>query len=367
MTRTLFVVFALLLTSLAHAQAPADTSIRVAFAGFVDAYYAYDFGEPVTFDRSFVTGAPFTTQPARHNEFNVNLAFIEAVVTSARVRGRLALQAGTSVQANYAGEPSVGGVSGPTLTRHLQEAYAGIRVTPRLWVDGGIFFSHMGMESWISRDNLTYTRSLVAEYSPYFSTGVRATWVSGALTARVDVVNGWANVSETNEDKGLGLRFDLAATPTTTLTYFGFLNSEDGGRRRLLNGVGIALAPSPRVSVLGQFDYGSIENVNEALDNSTWYGFTAMGRVRLSPTLALAARVERYDDEDQVNIVTGLPSPFQANGLSLTFDVAPAPRILWRSELRGFFADDAIFSEADTPGARSDQNVLLVTSLAVTF
>ena len=110
--------------------APPDTSFRVTFGGFVDTYYAYDFGTPPTLDRSFSGGATFTTQPARHNEFNVNLAYVEALVSAHRIRGRLALQAGTSVQSNYGAEPTVGVISGPSLSRLLQEAYAGYQVTP---------------------------------------------------------------------------------------------------------------------------------------------------------------------------------------------------------------------------------------------
>ncbi len=64
----------------------------------------------------------------------------------------------------------------------------------------------MGMESWISRDNPTYTRSLVAEYSPYYQSGVKFTWApSSRITAQLDVVNGWQNISENNSGKGAGL------------------------------------------------------------------------------------------------------------------------------------------------------------------
>ena len=152
----------------AHAQA-ADDSVRVTFGGFVDGYYAYDAGRPPQRDRAFAGGALFTTQPARHNEFNVNLAFVEAKLDAPRYRGRLAVQFGTSVQSNYSGEPRDGQISGPSVQQYLQEATAGYRIAKTLWVDGGIFFSNMGMESWISRDNPTYTRSLVADYSPYYS------------------------------------------------------------------------------------------------------------------------------------------------------------------------------------------------------
>ena len=47
--------------------------------------------------------------------------------------------------------------------------------------------------------------------------------------------------------------------------------------------------------------------------------------------------------------------------------MTPAPRIMWRTEARGFFTDDRIFPEADDPGALSDRSVFVVTSLSVTF
>jgi putative OmpL-like beta-barrel porin-2 len=139
-----------------------DTSRHVTWNAFVDTYYGYDFGRPAGFDRVF------TTQAARHDEFNINLAYVAGSLTSERVRGRLALQAGTSVQSNYASEPAIGVVSGATLSRHIQEATAGARLAPSLWIDGGVYFSYIGLEGWISRDNPTYTRSLVAEYTPYY-------------------------------------------------------------------------------------------------------------------------------------------------------------------------------------------------------
>lgn len=358
-----------LLASPALAQgAGADTSLKVTFGGFVDTYYAYDFGKPATLDRSFAGGATFTTQPARHNEFNVNLAYVEAALSGDRVRGRLALQAGTSVQSNYAAEPAVGGVSGGTLSRHLQEAYAGYQVTPSLWVDGGIFYSHMGMESWASKDNLAYTRSLVAEYSPYYSSGIRATWtVSPRLTARVDVVNGWQNISETNTDKGAGLRLDFAASPTIALTYYGFVNGEAGGRRRTFNGAGLRFTPDPRTTLLAEFDAGSLESSVNGVDASRWYGFTLIGRRALADHVALVGRVEGFDDEDQVNIVTGLNDPFRGNGLSIGLDVAPHPRLLWRTELRGFSNGDSIFPNGDGPNTFSSRSIVAVTSFSLIY
>src|SRR5688500_11072895 len=349
----------------ATAQAPADTSVRVSFGGFVDTYYAYDVGRPPTLDRSFAGGAAFTTQPARHAEFNVNLAYVEAVLAGPRLRGRLALQAGTAVQSNYAAEPTNGTVSGPALARHLQEAYAGYQLAPSLWVDGGIFYSHMGMESWSSKDNPTYTRSLAAEYSPYYASGVRAIWqATPRLTAHLHLVNGWQNVSETNTGKGAGLRLDLAATRSTTLFYYNFFNEEIGGRLRIFNGIGAKLAAS-RTTLLGQADVGSLEAGADGEDGSTWYGLTLIARQQIAPAVALVGRYERYEDEDQVNIVTGLDEPFRGDGASVGLDVTPQARLLWRTEARGFLADAPIFPDrADAPRRSGG---FVVTSLALSF
>jgi hypothetical protein len=344
-----------------------DTTVRVTFGGFVDAYYAYDFGRPPTLDRSFAGGATFTTQPTRHNEFNINLAYVDAVLAGPRIRGRLALQAGTSVQSNYGAEPAVGAISGSSLSRHIQEAFAGYQVTPALWVDGGIFYSHMGMESWASKDNLAYTRSLTAEYSPYYSSGVRAFWqMTPKLVARVDVVNGWQNISETNTDKGGGLRLDFNPSSTVSLSYYNFFNGETGGRLRTFNGVGAKLTPNSRLTLLGQFDVGSIDG-SDGDESSNWYGFTAMARAGLTDKVALVGRVERFDDEDQVNIATGLDDPFKGNGFSIGLDVTPHAKFLWRTELRAFSNNNAVFPDGPATNGTLSRSVFAVSSFSVVF
>jgi hypothetical protein len=354
----------LLAPTTGRAQTGADTTIRVTFGGFVDGYYAYDFGRPRTLDRSFASGATFTTQPARHNEFNINLAYVEADLSGSRLRGRLALQAGTSVQSNYAAEPANGSISGPSLARAIQEAFAGYQVMPTLWVDAGIFYSHLGMESWASKDNPTYTRSLVAEYSPYYSSGARLVWqATPRLAARVDVVNGWQNISETNTDKGAGLRLDFVPVSAATVSYYNFVNPEVGGRLRMFQGLG-AKYVGGSTTLLGEIDVGSLGAPSEGGSASRWWGFTAVARRQMTSRFAVVGRVERYDDENQVNIATGLSDPFKGNGVSLGVDVTPHPRFIWRTEWRGFFAEDAIFPDGADAPRKNDGFVVTAFTLA---
>jgi hypothetical protein len=366
-----WVLFLVALPAMVAAQsAQTDTSVQVTWGGFMDAYYAWDFSQPPTRDRSFAGGATFTTQPARHNEFNVNLAFLDARLEGSDVRGRIALQAGTSVQSNYAGEPSSGVVSGSVLSRHIQEAFAGMRLARSVWVDAGVFFSHMGMESWISRENPTYTRSLVAEYSPYYQSGLKLTLsASRTITVRLDVVNGWQNVSENNSGKGVGIRVDWLPDSRAMISYYNFVTPEGGTRLRTLNGLG-AKTISGTFTWLGQFDIGSQERSTAAGGTAIWFGAVGIARAEIATKAAIAARLEYFRDDDQIVIATGNTGtaqnhPFRASGASLGVDVMPRERVSWRTELRGFRNALAVFPRAGAVETRD--NALLTTSLAVTF
>jgi hypothetical protein len=362
-------LLALIVPGASFAQSmTADTAVRVTFGGFIDTYYAWDFGRPPTLDRSFAGGALFTTQPTRHNEFNVNLAFVEARLDGPDLRGRLALQAGTSVQSNYAGEATLGIVSGPSLSRHIQEAVGGVRVAPELWVDAGVFFSHLGMESWISRDNPTYTRSLVAEYSPYYQSGAKVTWTATSrLVAQMIVVNGWQNISENNGAKGLGGRVDWTLGQTT-VSYYNLFTPEAGSRLRTLNGVGLR-ALTGRVDVIGQVDVGTQAQSTGGQGTTSWWGATAVARLRANEVAAVTARLEGFHDSDQIVAQTGSSNgvanaPLRSLAASVGVDVTRL-RALWRTELRGFLNRDAVFPGGG--GSAGRQSGFLVTSLAMMF
>jgi hypothetical protein len=348
--------FAALTARGAGAQAEVARS-GVAFGAFADAYYAWDAGSPPDGDRWY------TTQPARSNEFNVNLAFLEARLDGDRVRGRVALQAGTSVQANYAAEPDRGEVSGPDVVRFIQEAVAGVRVGRELWLDAGIFFSHIGQENWISRDNPTYTRSLTADYTPYYSAGVRATWQAlPKLRVRADLVNGWQVVSENNADKSGGVRIEWQAAPRVLLGYDNFIGNEQPdslpATTRVFNELFAAVRVGERAELRLTANLG-VEG------GATWYSLTAIGRQNITEAVAVSARVERFADPDQVVVVSRGAEGFATWGASIGVDVVVARRALWRSEARGFAGDSDLFPDGAGPLQRN--GAVLVTSLALTL
>ena len=354
--------------SLAKAASPSpDTSVSVAVSGFVDGYYAYDFNHPRTLDR------PYTTQAARHDEFNINLAFIAATLSGPRLRGRFGAQFGTSVQANYAAEPKVGTLSGPDVSRFIQEATVGYQVASTLWIDGGVFFSPFGSENWISRDNWTYTRSFIADNSPYYEAGVKATWqATPAVSAQLHLINGWQNVSETNSDKSLGARIDYTPRSDVDFAYDVYIGNDqpDSALSQLRvwqEGI-VQIKPMSRLQLRGTFDYGLQRRAAAVGGNGYWNGWALIGRYLVSSDAAVGARVERYSDPEQIIVTTGLPYGLRVSGESVNIDVAPASRLLWRTELRVLQALDPIFTHGGglvTSDSRHD--TFVVTSVALTF
>ncbi len=351
-------LLALLLTaSAANAQVP-DTTTKVRLSGFVDAYYAYDFTKPADGERRF------TTQPVRHDEVNVNLAWLGVTVERQRVRARVALQAGTSVQANYAGEPRNGTSSGPELARFIQEALVGVKLADKLWIDAGIFYSYIGLESWSSADNPTYTRSLVADYTPYYLSGAKLTWAATPkLTAQLHVTNGWQNISENNRSKAIGARLDYTVSPALTLAYANFLGNErptgTANVLRIFNQVMAKGTLPSGTQVQGQIDVGR-------QDNSDWYGLVAIMRQPVTPRVAVVGRIERYSDPNQVILGTGVRDGFVGNSASVGLDVIVESGVRWRSEFRGIRTGAALFPEG-LAGASTRVNAVIVTSLSFAF
>lgn len=355
MKRSLLVLALVTLRSVA-----AEPSARppVTFGMFVDAYYALD--------SAGIRERSFTTQPSRHNEFAINLAFVEAAVATEKLRGRLALQAGTSVLANYSAEsrdPSKTGVQLADALMFLQEAFAGYRLAEGLWVDAGIYFSHIGMESFISKNNWTYTRSLVADFSPYYQAGVRLTYEASPRWAlQLHVVNGWQNIIDTNSDKSIGTQVTFRPLERLSITHNTLVGKE--ADLRIFQDLVVTYSATDWWQHGVTVDLG-LQRQPGTRSFSSWYGASYQSRFRLDPSTHLCARIEAYADKDGVIVPTGTPGNFEAWGLSLNLDRALIEGVLlWRTELRYLKAKTAIFSST---GSRASEWWLGVTSLSLSL
>ena len=217
--------------------------------------------------------------------------------------------------------------------------------------------SHIGVESFISKDNLLYTRSLVADYSPYYETGVR---LSSQLTDRFSgqllLLNGWQNISESNTQKAVGTQLAYDFTPNFSLVYNTFFGHESNAFRQF-NDFTFKWSPSELWKVHFQADLGF-------QDSDSWGGFSLMAKRTLSSRWALNGRVEYYSDPEQVILNTGTANPFRAWGASLGVDTTLDTAAWWRNEIRGYWAGNAVFP-AQSGLKKTD--AVIVSSISFAF
>lgn len=339
------------------------SDLPIKFGGFLDTYYAYDFNNPKNHEREF------TTQPVRHNEFNINLAYIEAVMKQEKTRGRLALQFGQSVTKNTLGEPNEGATSGPDDSKIFQEAYIGKKIGEKTWLDFGIFLGNIGAESWISKDNWTYSRALNLDYVPYYSSGIR---IEHNLTEKESVqfhfLNGWQNMSENNHGKAIGMQYKNLINEKLTFTYNNFFGDEEvvstKARFRAYHNFILQWLKNDQWQYLFSVDFGhQSQQENKGVDG--WTATTLTLRRILNAEQSLALRMEYYADPHEANVVTNTNNGFQVMGASLNFDQKLDQNVLWRSELRGFSSKDDIYPQGTSH--KNKYNGFLATSFSAWF
>ena len=80
-------LFVLLLSIESFAQEDSTKSIKV--NTYIDMYYSYDFSNPMNFEKP-----DYNYNYKKHNQLNVNLAFVKLGYQTSRVRSNLALMTG---------------------------------------------------------------------------------------------------------------------------------------------------------------------------------------------------------------------------------------------------------------------------------
>ncbi len=333
-----------------------DSTRALTFSGYTEVFYQYDFNQPADNARP-----SFLYNHNRVHEVNINLAYLKATYTTDKVRGNLALMAGTYADDNLSAESDV--------TQHILEANVGVRLGKRTWVDAGIMPSHIGFESAISKDCRTLTRSLVAENSPYFETGVKLTyqpndkWTLAAL-----YLNGWQRIARPagNTFPAFGTQITWKPNSNVTLNYSTFLGSDKPDDNRLIrqyhNLYGIFVAGDWEFTA--GFDFGAEQARKGDSELNTWYTPVLIARYQTSPRTALALRGEYFEDKKGVIIATGTENGFQTLGLSLNFDYRISDNALWRIEGRVLNSKDGIFVTND---GLSATRPYVTTSLAISF
>jgi hypothetical protein len=327
---------------------------QLTISGFVDMYYQYDFDNPASRERP-----SFLYNYRQHNEFNVNLALIKATYTHDRVTAHIGLMTGNYAHYNMAAEDPV--------SRIIYEANVGYRMSRKWSLDAGVLPSHIGLESAVSRDNWALSRSLTAEASPYFETGIRCTYKpNDRWSAALLVLNGWQNIRETNSSKAAGTQVQWTPNDRWLINSSTFIGNEkpDSAKQlRLFHDLYITCALSKKWNAAVIFDIGGEREVQEDHFN-TWYGTGLLLQYKMREQWAACFRAEYYADPH--GVVVSLPgaAPFRVSGYSVNLDYQPSAHIVFRTEGRYLASAENIFYK---DGQAKGANFSWLTSVSVGF
>lgn len=342
-------------------QGQAQDSARVSLSFHGEVYYGYDFPRP-----SAHTRAHFIYSHNRTGEVNVNLGLAHAAYTATRMRANLGLMAGTYSNANLAAEEGA--------LKNIYEANAGVRVSKRhhLWIDAGILPSHIGFESAIGKNCRTLTRSLAADNSPYFETGVRLSFssVNRNWYAALLWLNGWQRIQRVEGNSTPAFGTQLTFTPSEKVsinssTFVGNDKPDSIRRMRYFHNLHSILQLSRTWEVTLGFDAGAEQRQKGSSAMHFWYTPVVVLRCQLTPKKFLALRAEQYKDEHGV-IAGGINgAPFRVVGCSVNFDWNISHALLWRIETRWMQGRHPVFPEHN--GTFSRSNLSATTALCFSF
>ena len=357
--KTLFLFLLTVIAFAAEAQSD-STKSPFRFSGYLETYYSYDFGNPLDHNRP-----GFIYSHNRHNEVSLNLGFIKMAYEKDNVRANLALMTGSYANANLVAEPGV--------LKNIYEANIGFKVskTKTVWVDAGIFTSHIGFESAIGKDCWSLTRSILADNSPYYESGVKISYNSdnGQLFLSGLFLNGWQRMQRIDGNNTPAFGHQLTYKPSSKITlnsssFVGSDTPDSTKRMRYFHNFYGIFQLNEKIGLTLGFDVGTQQKVKGSSDYDTWYSPVAILKYSPSNKINVAFRGEYYSDKNQVIVATGTPNGFQTWGYSVNFDYNIADNLMWRIEGRGLNNKDQSFVSDNKP---SSQNYFMTSALAFSF
>jgi hypothetical protein len=310
---------------------------KLNFSAYGELYYSYDFSNPQNHEKS-----NFLYNHKRHNELNANLILLKANYLDKNYRANLGLMAGNYALYNLSSEP--------TWAQFIYEANIGVKLSQKqnIWLDAGIMPSHIGFESAVSADCWTLTRSLLAENSPYYETGIKLSYTSKneKLNLSALYLNGWQKISKPNyiQKPSFGTQINYKLSKKLLLnysTFFGTDKPDSINAIRQFHNFYLQYEPTNKFGIIAGFDIGR-DKFNPTT-YGTWYSPVLIIKQSINEKTRIAIRGEYYSDPKQIIITTGTTNGFQTFGFSSNLDYDLNDKIKCRIEGKMFQSKDKIF------------------------
>jgi hypothetical protein len=302
----------------------ADTLV-ISSSAYLDIYYQYDFRKPTTEKR-----LPFLYNHTRHHQLALNHALVQTTIAYGKWSTRLGAQAGSYVNDNYVQEPR--------WLQFINEAALAFQFDSvgKHKIEAGIFPSHIGYESALSYTNTCLSRSLMAENSPYFESGIKYVFrPSSSWTMNALLLTGWQRIQFAPGNSLPAIGTQLTYTGKNNYTYnwstFAGTESPDTARQmRYFTNCYISSPSDKKWSYTIALDMGLQQKTVASNDYDSWFTSNAVVRYAFAKSWSVALRGEYYSDAS--GIIIGESS--NVCGASANIDYHPHDQLYIRAEYR---------------------------------
>jgi hypothetical protein len=175
-----------------------------------------------------------STALARDNEMEVSDAVIGADISYDGARGRILTQFGTRSEVVPRNDlsPYRGQYDLADAYRYISEAYGGyhFNVMHGINVDGGMFMSYVGLNSYYQVENWEYQASYTSDNTPWFFNGIRVQiFPSKYLKIEPWLINGWQSYGTFNAMPGFGGNITWCPKESIKLLTNDYYGTDDAG------------------------------------------------------------------------------------------------------------------------------------------
>ena len=217
-----------------------------------------------------------------------------------------------------------------------------------IWIDAGIFPSHIGFETPISNDCWTASRCIVSENSPYYETGIRLSGnsLNNKSSLAIYYLNGWQKIIKPDgiSQPSFGLQYTFTPSERFTFNYSNFIgNCQPDSIRslRFYNDFYLKYAASKKWGLIVGFDFG---NDNYQLDKrGWWFAPVIMTQYKLNQRNLFSFRTEYFEDKNQIIIKHPSKKEISILGCSLNYDHKVSDKSLLRIEYKHYYSLNDIF------------------------
>ena len=274
----------LVITSCFCYSASAQKNWEINFSAYWDFYSS-------SFDNESIDNyQPLTTVGSIPGRFKRNISLLGINIKHKYFRAQYTRHNGSIIGATWDSQ-----------LPNTQEAYVGLHIFPDFYADAGYFTTHIGMESFMPKENLLSSTSIITYNEPFYQRGARAVYEGFKnLELQFWVLDGYNLFRDNNDKKSIGL---LASYEKNNLTVS---YSNIIGQEPVLGGDALRIYHNMYTNYTffkeifeAQFSVDFATQQGTSLtENKIMLAYIAALRINITKRLSITGRYEKQDDKD---------------------------------------------------------------------